>query len=166
MSMVDIWLAHQLFKAVPDDMQIVLVGDEDQLPSVGPGQVLKDMLASQMIPSVCLMDIYRQEEGSSIISLAHSIKDGRVPDTLTQPQKDRSFLRCRTEQIPEVIEKVVKNAAGKGYEPRDIQVLAPMYKGPAGIDKLNEVLQNVLNPNVDGRRKELPFGIHQVPDRR
>ncbi|WP_018394015.1 MULTISPECIES: ATP-dependent RecD-like DNA helicase [Bacillaceae] len=158
MSMVDIWLAHQLFKAVPDDMQIVLVGDEDQLPSVGPGQVLKDMLASQVIPSVRLTDVYRQEEGSSIISLAHSIKDGRVPDTLTQPQKDRSFLRCRTEQIPEVIEKVVKNAAGKGYEPRDIQVLAPMYKGPAGIDKLNEVLQNVLNPNVDGRRKELLFG--------
>lgn len=157
-SMVDIWLAHQLFKAVPDDMQVILVGDEDQLPSVGPGQVLKDLLASGAIPSVRLTDIYRQEEGSSIISLAHSIKDGIVPDTLTAPQKDRSFIRCGTGQMADVIEKVVQNAAKKGYEPRDIQVLAPMYKGPAGIDKLNEVLQQVLNPNEDGRRKELLFG--------
>ncbi len=158
MSMVDIWLAHQLFKAVPDDMQIILVGDEDQLPSVGPGQVLKDMLSSKAIPSVRLTDIYRQEEGSSIISLAHSIKDGFVPEEIAKPQKDRSFIRCATGQIPDVIEKVVKNAAGKGYEPRDIQVLAPMYKGPAGIDKLNEVLQQVLNPNDSGNRKELLFG--------
>lgn len=157
-SMVDIWLAHQLFKAIPYDMQVIIVGDEDQLPSVGPGQVLKDLLASQTVPSVRLADIYRQEEGSSIISLAHSIKDGIVPDTLVSPQKDRSFIRCGTGQIADVIQKVVKNAAGKGFEARDIQVLAPMYKGPAGIDKLNEVLQQVLNPNEDGRRKEIVFG--------
>lgn len=73
-SMVDVWLANQLFKALPENMQVILVGDEDQLPSVGPGQVLKDLLRSERIPTVRLTDIYRQAEGSSIIELAHEMK--------------------------------------------------------------------------------------------
>lgn len=73
-SMVDIWLAHQLFKALPEHIQVIIVGDEDQLPSVGPGQVLKDLLDSACIPTVKLKDIYRQAEGSSIIELAHEMK--------------------------------------------------------------------------------------------
>lgn len=72
--MVDIWLAHQLFKALPEHIQVIIVGDEDQLPSVGPGQVLKDLLDSACIPTVKLKDIYRQAEGSSIIELAHEMK--------------------------------------------------------------------------------------------
>ena len=68
-SMLDIWLANQLFKALPDNIQVILVGDEDQLPSVGPGQVLKDLLRSEVVPTVRLTDIYRQAEGSSIIEL-------------------------------------------------------------------------------------------------
>ena len=70
-------LANQLFKALPEHIQVILVGDEDQLPSVGPGQVLKDLLRSKVIPTVRLTDIYRQAEGSSIIELAHEIKDGQ-----------------------------------------------------------------------------------------
>ncbi|GAA3321220.1 hypothetical protein GCM10020331_036090 [Ectobacillus funiculus] len=72
--MVDIWLANQLFKALPRNMQVIIVGDEDQLPSVGPGQVLKDLLEAELIPTVRLTEIYRQAEGSSVIQLAHSIK--------------------------------------------------------------------------------------------
>ena len=78
-SMVDIWLANRLFKALPEHIQVILVGDEDQLPSVGPGQVLKDLLKSERIPTVRLTDIYRQAEGSSIIELAHEIKKGKLP---------------------------------------------------------------------------------------
>src|SRR5690606_6310627 len=99
MSMVDTWLAHQLLKALPDEIQVIFVGDEDQLPSVGPGQVLKDILRSQVIPTVQLTDIYRQKEGSSIIDLAHEIKKGIIPDNLLQPQKDRTFIRCQSSQI-------------------------------------------------------------------
>lgn len=156
-SMVDTWLAHQLFKALPDDIQVILVGDEDQLPSVGPGQVLKDLLQSKKIPTVRLTDIYRQEEGSSIIELAHHIKDGVMPSDITKQQPDRSFFRCSTAQVGEVVEKVVLNARKKGYTSKDIQVLAPMYRGPAGINKLNEMMQEVFNPG-DPDRKELAFG--------
>jgi exodeoxyribonuclease V alpha subunit len=158
MSMVDTWLAHQLFKALPDDIQVILVGDEDQLPSVGPGQVLKDLLASEAVPTVRLTDIYRQEEGSSIIELAHHMKKGNIPDDITKPQKDRSFIPCRSGQIPEVVKKVVENAKKKGYSARDVQVLAPMYRGPAGINALNELLQEIFNSNPDGTRKEITFG--------
>ena len=157
-SMVDIWLAFQLFKALPSNIQVIFVGDEDQLPSVGPGQVLKDLLASTCIPTVRLSDIYRQSEGSSIIELAHEIKGGRLPANLTQQQTDRSFIKCSSGQIAQAIEKVVLNAKKKGYAPMDIQVLAPMYRGPAGIDRLNIILQEILNPNPDGTRKELKFG--------
>jgi exodeoxyribonuclease V alpha subunit len=156
-SMVDTWLANQLFKALPDQIQVILVGDEDQLPSVGPGQVLKDLLDSGRIPVVQLVDIYRQAEGSSIIELAHQIKQGSLPSDLTAQQGDRSFFRCQAGQIAQVVEKVVVNAKKKGYSAKEIQVLAPMYRGPAGIDRLNLLMQEILNPN-DGTRKELAFG--------
>lgn len=157
-SMVDIWLANKLFKALPENIQVILVGDEDQLPSVGPGQVLKDLLLSEKVPTVRLTDIYRQAEGSSIIELAHEIKKGGLPDDIAVQQADRSFLKCSPAQIADVVEKVVLNARKKGYRSRDIQVLAPMYRGPAGIDNLNKILQEILNPNPDGTRKELSFG--------
>ncbi|HEO8419830.1 MAG: ATP-dependent RecD-like DNA helicase [Niallia sp.] len=157
-SMVDIWLAHQLFKALPEHIQVIIVGDEDQLPSVGPGQVLKDLLDSACIPTVKLKDIYRQAEGSSIIELAHEMKKGQLPANLLVPQGDRSFIKCSSNQIPKAIEKIVLNAKNKGFAPMDIQVLAPMYRGPAGIDRLNTILQEILNANPDGSRKELKFG--------
>ncbi|MGV3466433.1 MAG: ATP-dependent RecD-like DNA helicase [Heyndrickxia sp.] len=158
MSMVDTWLAHQLLKALPDHIQVILVGDEDQLPSVGPGVVLKDLLRSEAIPTVRLTDIYRQADGSSIIELAHEIKNGHMPQNIIKQYNDRSFIKCTTQQIPEVVEKVVLSAKRKGYSAKDIQILAPMYRGPAGIDRLNAMLQEILNPNTDKNRKELQFG--------
>ena len=157
-SMLDIWLANQLFKALPEHIQVIMVGDEDQLPSVGPGQVLKDLLQSERIPTVRLTDIYRQAEGSSIIELAHDIKKGFLPPNVTAKQADRSFIRCSTAQVAQVVEKVALNAKNKGYTAKDIQVLAPMYRGPAGIDRLNVLLQEIFNPNPDGKRKEIAFG--------
>ncbi|SFA94848.1 MULTISPECIES: ATP-dependent RecD-like DNA helicase [unclassified Bacillus (in: firmicutes)] len=157
-SMVDVWLANQLFKSLPDDIQVIFVGDEDQLPSVGPGQVLKDLLQSERVPTVRLTDIYRQAEGSSIIELAHEIKEGKLPDNIGVQQADRSFIKCNSSQLSTVIEKVALNAKNKGYSARDIQVLAPMYRGPAGIDRLNVLLQEIFNPNPEGSRKEIAFG--------
>jgi exodeoxyribonuclease V alpha subunit len=156
MSMVDTWLFHQFMSAVPIDAQVILVGDEDQLPSVGPGQVFKDLIDSKVIPRVNLTEVYRQQEGSSIIELAHRIKLNQHVD-ITQRFHDRNFINCSTEQIPEVVDKVVNSAVSKGYDMSDIQVLAPMYKGSAGIKKLNSVLQGILNPkNKDTR--EIEFG--------
>lgn len=166
-SMLDTWLGHQLLKAIPKDAQVIFVGDQDQLPPVGPGQVLKDLLASERIPTVELKDIYRQSEGSSIIELAHEMKNGQVPQTLLEKTKDRSFIKASTEQIPKVVEQVLKSALTKGFSIRDIQVLAPMYRGPAGIDALNKMIQEMVNPNTDGKRKEMVFGetIYRIGDK-
>ena len=156
-SMVDVWLANQLFKSLPSTMQVVLVGDEDQLPSVGPGQVLKDLLKANVIPTVQLTDIYRQSEGSSIIELAHEIKKGALPLDIRSSKADRSFIACHSTQVSEVVKKVSSNAKAKGYSAKDIQVLAPMYRGGAGVDLLNEILQEVFNPKTEQKR-ELQFG--------
>ncbi|MCD8842854.1 ATP-dependent RecD-like DNA helicase [Staphylococcus gallinarum] len=156
MSMVDTWLFHQFMNAVPIDAQIVLVGDEDQLPSVGPGQVFKDLIDSKVVPRVNLTEVYRQQDGSSIIELAHRMKLNQ-PIDITQRYHDRNFINCSTEQIPTVVEKVVGSAVKKGYDMSDIQVLAPMYKGSAGIKKLNTVLQSILNPKQKDSR-EIEFG--------
>ncbi|MCE5011762.1 SF1B family DNA helicase RecD2 [Staphylococcus warneri] len=156
MSMVDTWLFHQFLSAVPLDAQIILVGDEDQLPSVGPGQVFKDLIDSKTIPRVNLTEVYRQQDGSSIIELAHRMKLGQ-PIDITQRFHDRSFINCGTDQIPTVVEKVVNSAVNKGYDMSDIQVLAPMYKGNAGIKRLNQILQTILNPKEKDTR-EIEFG--------
>lgn len=156
-SMVDTWLAHQLMKAIPDGAQVIFVGDQDQLPPVGPGQVLKDLLSSGKVPAVELTDIYRQSSGSSIIELAHRVKKGAVTDDLGRKTSDRSFIKAGTPQIPEAVEKVLKSAISKGQSIHDIQVLAPMYKGPAGIDNLNKLIQEIVNPAKEGR-KETVFG--------
>ncbi|MBD8069258.1 ATP-dependent RecD-like DNA helicase [Bacillus sp. PS06] len=156
-SMVDTWLANQLFKSLPESIQVICVGDEDQLPSVGPGQVLKDFLQSNVIPTVRLTDIYRQSEGSSIIELAHEIKKGKLPTDIAMPKADRSFIKCGAGQVLEVVKKVAANAKKKGYSARDIQVLAPMYRGPAGIDSLNVMLQELFNPPSQDKR-EISYG--------
>ena len=152
MSMVDTWLFHQFLSAVPLEAQIVFVGDEDQLPSVGPGQVFKDLIDSEIIPRVNLTEVYRQQDGSSIIDLAHRMKLNE-PIDITKRYHDRSFIRCGTNQIPDVVDKVVKSAVAKGYDMSDIQVLAPMYKGNAGIKRLNQVLQSILNPKQQDDRE-------------
>ncbi len=152
-SMVDIWLAHQLFKSLPEDMQVVLVGDEDQLPSVQPGQVLKDLLEADVIPTVKLMDVYRQGEGSSIISLAHAIKKGELPDDFPDALEDRRFFSCRSEDVADVVEQICKSALRKGFSFHDIQVLAPIYKGKAGVEQLNIKLQNLFNPKHEQKRE-------------
>ncbi len=166
MSMVDTWLANTLFKSISTNMQVIFVGDKDQLPSVGPGQVLHDLLAIDAIPKQELTEIYRQGDGSSIIPLAHAIKNGQLPADFTQNQKDRSFFACDAYKIEPLIAQIVKRAKDKGYTPQDIQVLAPMYRGAAGIDALNKMMQEIFNPN-DGTKKEVTFNdtVYRIGDK-
>lgn len=154
MSMVDTWLANTLFKAIPTNMQVIFVGDKDQLPSVGPGQVLADLLQIEEIPKIELNEIFRQEGGSSIIPLAHDIKEGQLPTDFTKNQRDRSYFRCDSSQIQQVIKQIVEKAKNKGFTAQDIQVLAPMYRGVAGIDALNQMMQEIFNP-AQPRKKEV-----------
>jgi len=156
-SMVDVSLMKVLLRAVPVGMQVIFVGDKDQLPSVGPGQVFHDLLDSDQLAKIQLDTIYRQDDGSSIIPLAHAIKDGRLPADFTKNQKDRSFIACHANQVGDVIDQIVGKANAKGFSAADIQVLAPMYRGTAGIDRLNEILQGILNPKKSERTKEVDF---------
>ncbi len=162
-SMVDMWLAHQLFKAIPDEMQILLVGDEDQLPSVGPGQVLADLIASQAVPYTTLQEVYRQKEGSKIIQLAHHIKNDTCTLETLQNASDFSFIDCRVHQVFDVITKIYASAKNKGIDQRDIQLLAPMYRSAAGINALNEHIQQLINPPEQGKRevnfKDITFRV-------
>lgn len=166
MSMVDTWLAHQLLKALPNDVQILFVGDQDQLPSVGPGQVLKDMLDSGEIPVIELTEIYRQSAGSTIIEMAHMIKRSEWTNDIVEKTSDRSFIKSGGDRILDVIQQIVKNALAKGHDIKDIQVLAPMYRGPAGIDGLNIMIQKMVNPPSPDR-KEVTFGdaIYRIGDK-
>ncbi|WP_067727319.1 SF1B family DNA helicase RecD2 [Oceanobacillus damuensis] len=165
-SMVDIWLANSLFKAIPDDMQVLLVGDEDQLPSVGPGQVLSDLLKSDLMPLVSLNEVYRQKEGSKIIQLAHEIKNDACSEQSLQNDKDFSFISCNEHHILQVIASIFKKAQDKGLDVRDIQVLAPMYRTQAGITMINKELQQLVNPKVN-RKREVTFNdvIYRVGDK-
>ena len=155
MSMVDTWLMNRVLKASPDRLKILLVGDSNQLPSVGPGQVLTDLLETNCIPSMELKRIHRQTNQSSIVELAHCIKDGFLPNNFAQKQLDRSFLSCTPERLVSIIEQVVVAALKKGYTKKDIQVLAPMYKGDSGINAINQMMQEILNPKIGNSVREV-----------
>ncbi len=158
-SMMDIWLANQLLRSVPKGMQVLFVGDQDQLPSVGPGNVLHHLLQVEAIPRVELTEIFRQEKNSSIIHLAHALKRGELPDDLLEPQPDRRFFPCSREQVLKVILQTYQQALNRGYTLFDVQVLAPIYKGPAGVDRINRTLQEAVNPGHPDK-KEIAWGDH------
>lgn len=157
MSMVDQQLFEALLQAVPDGMQILLVGDQDQLPSVGPGRVFADLIAAQVIPVTALTEIYRQSADSTIISLAHAIKQGEIPADLTANLPDRSFFACLPGQVDHLVSQVVARAQTH-FSTSDMQILAPMYRGSAGIDRLNHSIQNLLNPKKTVQTKEIQVG--------
>lgn len=165
-SMVDTWLAYHLFKAIPDDMQVLFVGDEDQLPSVGPGQVLSDLLSSGEIPYIQLNEVYRQKEGSKIIQLAHQIKRDECTIDKIGQATDFSFIDCVESQVVEVVTTVLQKAEDKGLNINDIQILAPMYRSDAGINAINKHVQALVNPKAK-RKRERMFNdvVYRVGDR-
>ena len=154
-SMVDAWLFYNLLKASDSVARILLIGDEDQLPSVGPGFVLKDIIKSGCFSISRLEKIFRQKEGSDVVALANEIKNGNC-NTLHNGS-DAKLFPCLNYQVKEQIVKIVANAFEKGYTINEVQVLAPMYNGVAGIDALNKALQDLCNP-YDEHKKELRVG--------
>jgi exodeoxyribonuclease V alpha subunit len=149
-SMVDVSLAYQLLRAVPPAACVVLVGDVDQLPSVGPGTVLADIIASRAVPVVRLTEIFRQAGQSWIVRAAHHVNQGAMPESAPAKQGDFYFVRADSpEAVLERIITLVKERIPKrfGLDPfRDIQVLTPMNRSLLGASNLNERLQEVLNP--------------------
>lgn len=161
-SMIDVSLMHHLLKALPAYAKLILVGDVDQLPSVGPGNVLMDIIASNCFPVVRLKTVFRQAAESGIISNAHRINVGEQP----QFNRDDFFIVQRNDPAKtlETILEVVRHRLPKrfGLDPRkDIQVLSPMHRGEAGVSRLNESLQAALNP--DGA--PVPRGGFRVGDK-
>lgn len=168
MSMVDIFLMHSLLRAVSVGTRLILVGDINQLPSVGPGCVLKDMIRSEMYPVVMLQKIFRQASQSDIIVNAHKINRGE-PVVLDNKSRDFFFLK---RQDPNIILRVVlalvqdKLPPYVHAKPYDIQVLTPMRKGALGVEHLNEILQRYLNPpSPEKTEKEYAKGLLREGDK-
>ena len=157
-SMVDTWLAYKLFTSISSHTQVIIVGDADQLPSVGPGQVLADFLKITELPQVSLTKIFRQSDDSTIVSLASQIRQGIIPPDFTEKKADRSYFEAQANHIPQMVTKIVAAAIKSGIDPQEIQILAPMYRGDAGIDKLNQLLQDLLNPLDD----QLSFSFNDI----
>jgi exodeoxyribonuclease V alpha subunit len=149
-SMVDVPLMHALLRAVPERAALILVGDVDQLPSVGPGQVLADIIDSAAVPVMRLTQVFRQAAESRIIANAHRINDGRMPDWARDPKSDFHFVSCRDPEdgVAKIVEIVRERIPARFHlDPvRDIQVLCPMNRGGLGARSLNLELQRVLNP--------------------
>lgn len=148
-SMIDTLLMEALLKGLKQEVKIVLVGDYYQLPSVSQGQVLKDLIDSDMLDVVKLNNLYRQNENSYIPVLASEIKSKKLTSKVLEKCDDYNFIECPKEQVSMVINLIVKKAIEKGYDESNIQILAPMYKTINGIDNLNKNLQNIFNPNID-----------------
>ena len=161
-SMVDVPLMAALCRALPPHGSLVLVGDPDQLPSVGPGAILSDLLASGAVPSVRLTEIFRQAEASRIVRAAHDVRHGRVPEEAGEKNTDFAFLhREEPEEIAKLVLRLVKEEIPRrvGLDPlRDIQVLVPMHRGSLGIRELNASLQAALNPQRADRAEVERFG--------
>ena len=155
-SMLDIPLFASLLKGL-NDVKLVLVGDYNQLPSVGPGELLKDLIDSDMINTIYLDKLYRQDEDSYIVSLASEIKDGVISPNYMDPRSDYVFLKCNSMAISDSIKNIINKMLEKDIDMNRVQVMAPMYKGINGIDNLNKVLQSILNPASDSK-KELKSG--------
>ena len=159
-SMMDIVLMSHFLEAIPPGCHLILAGDVDQLPAVGPGAVLKDILRSGVVPRVCLTEVFRQSDDSSIVMNAHAINAGRLPRCSLEEGSDFIFIE---QQDPEWVEQHIvtlcrKLLPARGYNVlEDVQVLSPMHRGACGVERLNQLLQEALNPAGAGN-PELAHG--------
>lgn len=146
MSMVDMFLFKQLLSSINQIRHIVFVGDKDQLPSVGAGNVFSDLIKSQAFPTTILKEIHRQGDDSTIISLAHAVNEGVNEGALFKKTKNYSFISCRPDLVGDAVGQIVELALKRGFAKDDIQVLGAMYHGNGGVDNLNDIIQEIMNP--------------------
>jgi len=155
-SMIDNTLMASLLKGLKENVKIIFVGDYHQLPSVKEGQVLKDLIDSNIFDVIKLKSLYRQSENSYIVTLADEVKNKNLSDFYNK-KEDYNFIETESENVNRIIENIIKKAIEKNYNDLNIQVLAPMYKGVNGITNLNKILQDKFNKK-DIRKKELEVG--------
>ena len=156
-SMIDTYLFASLLKGLNHNITLVLVGDANQLPSVGPGLILNDLIDSDMFTHTVLEEIYRQSENSYIPILAKEIKERNLNSEFTKQTDDYNFIHASGPQIKELVRRICEMSKEKGFTEDDMQILAPMYKGENGIDNLNILLQEIYNPR-SSKKKELKYG--------
>lgn len=159
MSMVDMQLFKQLIMCIDSTPHIIFVGDRDQLPSVGAGNIFADLIDSDIFVTTKLAQIHRQSGDSSIIDLAYDINRGDELSFSTKSQ-NTSFIECAAGQIQYVIPQVVARSLQKGFQKDDLQVLGAMYKTSSGVEYLNQLLQDQLNPLKDEKTKVLEYNDH------
>lgn len=155
-SMIDILLFSSLLKGITTNVLLVLVGDSFQLPSVGPGLILSDLINSDMFSYCPLKEIYRQSSDSYIPYLARDIKEKNIDEDILSKKDDYNFLQVPSLKIKNTIAKICDLSLEKGLSVDDIEILAPLYKGENGIDNLNITLQEIFNPQKD--KKEIKIG--------
>lgn len=165
-SMIDTYLFDALLKGLTSNIQLILVGDKDQLPSVGSGLILSDLIASDLFNFCPLEKIYRQSENSFIPYLAKEIKNKDLTEEFLSKKDDYNFLQVSSDKMVDSIKKVCELSIKKGLTDREIQILAPMYKGINGIDNLNNNLRDLFNPK-DKKKKEIRVGenVFRVGDK-
>ena len=156
-SMIDINLLGSLFKGLRDNIKLILVGDDNQLPSVGPGQILKDLINSKQITTVKLNLLYRQKDDSYINKLAEEIRNNNLSENFIQKKSDYQFLECNSQLIKPSLEGICRQIIKKEFNYKQVQIMAPMYAGIVGIDSLNQTLQEVFNPK-DKNKLEIEYG--------
>ena len=154
-SMIDTYLMASLLKGLSANCKIILVGDDHQLPSVGPGQLLHDLISSEKLTTVKLKELYRQGKDSNIITLAYDIRNGKVMRDVFNKEEDLTFISCTPDQVINQIKEISETYKDVSY--KDFQILAPMYKTYVGIDEINKHLQTIFNPK-DKTKKELTIG--------
>lgn len=165
-SMIDSELMASLLRGIKHNCKLVLVGDEFQLPSVGPGNILKDLIATDVFNHIRLNNIYRQSENSFIPVLASEIKSVNITSDILTKKDDYNFLSCPKDKVKHTLKEIINKCIAKGMTEKDMQILAPMYKGENGIDNLNIILQNLFNPYSD-LLEEVHIGpvIYRVNDK-
>ena len=152
-SMIDTMLMFSLLKGTRLDSKFIFIGDYYQLPSVSQGQVLKDMIDSEVLDVIKLNNLYRQKDGNYIIDLAHEIKNKELSDNFLTKKEDYNFIEVDNDYVLTSIKDIILKALEKGYREKDIQVLAPMYKSQNGIDNLNKMLQEIFNPKSNDKNE-------------
>ena len=154
-SMIDTLLMASLLRGISANCKIIMVGDSYQLPSVGPGQLLHDVIASGKLPVIELKELYRQGKDSNILTLAYDIRNGCVEDDVFNQDEDLTFIECQDDQVISSLMDVSSTFKDLSY--KEFQILAPMYKGRYGIDIINNQLQTIFNPK-DASKKEVVVG--------
>lgn len=152
-SMIDTKLLDSLFKGLTNNIKLVLVGDYNQLPSVGMGQILKDLIESMKIKTINLNILYRQSNESYIPTLAKEIKEDNISNDFLEKKDDYMFLNCSRDRILNTLKDLSKMLIDKGYDYKKVQLMAPMYAGINGIDNINKELQNIFNPKDEFKRE-------------